>query len=95
MINYILLKYYDWKWCYRFKVGWWRFVPSTKVLVTINWPIVNGSNDPHEYVRPWLEENVGEQHKKWDWCCGQNNQGPLLHIWFSKKKDAILFRLTF
>ena len=68
--------------------------------VTVKWPVgpvrvPNGDNagvltesaDPNDHYRPWLEKNVGRQHRDWVWGLRDNNAAEnRLTIKFRKSK---------
>lgn len=72
-------------------------------VVSIQWPTVEkfGTTDPDIAIRPWLEKNVGEQSRDWDWfVLGKNAQSwsslpTRLVVYFKKEKDACVFMLSF
>lgn len=72
-------------------------------VVSIQWPTVAkyGTTDPDIAIRPWLEKNIGEKSRDWDWfVLGKNTQHwsslpARLIVYFRKEKDACFFILTF
>lgn len=69
--------------------------------ITVRWPVgwvvlcenPDGSKvgtdsaDPNDHYRPWLEKNVGKQHRDWVWGLRDNNAAEnRLTIKFRKSK---------
>ena len=69
-----------------------------KHFIVINWP----DGDPNWFYRNWLETNIGEQKKDWDWFThdcpepnGLDSSLPKLAIHSNDEKMLSLFSLTF
>jgi len=67
----------------------WQRIPFGKV-VGIPWP---GFDDPNEIWKPWLEQTVGRQQRRWEWWL--HNDVKTVKIRFLKKEDAVSFVLRF
>ena len=63
--------------------------------IEVAWPKSNPqTNDPNEQWRPWLEENVGQQHLDWAWRISRH-RSLYVQIKFRKKIYASQFILMF
>ena len=79
-------------------LGEWLFWKYGKgPTIKVKWPVgpieeadpVDGtiSADPNDHYRPWLEKNVGRQHRDWVWGLRDNNAAEnRLTIKFRKSK---------
>jgi hypothetical protein len=56
----------------------------------IPWP---RDDDPNRVYRPWLEKNVGEQKKMWDWDMAPDLIN-MVEVVFVQEEHAILFALS-
>jgi len=55
-------------------------------------PFMADGEEPNNYYRSWLEENIGRQGRDWDWeLCGTDID--YLEIYFAKREHATLFEL--
>ena len=59
-------------------------------VVSIKWP---GIDDPNEIWKPWLDEYVGKQQRRWEWWLHKDVN--TVKIRFLKKADAVAFTLRF
>jgi len=56
--------------------------------------MIKGSDkEPNDRYRLWLEENIGQQGKAWNWDICRDNMDNL-EIGFSREEDGTLFELT-
>jgi hypothetical protein len=77
----------------------WKY--GSGPTITVAWPVgwvvlhvfPDGSQtsaesaDPNDHYRPWMEKNVGRQHRDWAWrCCDNNCAENKLTIKFRKSK---------
>ena len=68
-----------------------------KIVHTSIRPFMVGNSpehEPNEYYRPWLEANVGEQGKDWEWDMHSVRENTL-EIRFITAESATLFELTY
>lgn len=61
------------------------------VVVTIQWP---QTNDPNKLWRSWLEKNIGQKTKDWDWGINSKEYDKV-NFYFKKGTAATLFILRF
>ena len=72
---------------------YWR-LPFGAVII-VPWPSVP-SSDPNDVWREYLELQVGQQRRSWDWKIWKITEyGSNIAIKFRRKKDAVMFALRY